>query len=124
MDHLRHGIDIHLQRDKLVSLEDARKLFPGRDKRGWIHRNTIQAWATKGLLEGTIVLATVMVSNRRMTTEEAMHNFFYAHNEALMRKWGKTIDPDVLAGRGSTMPQLMTEEEAKASPREAKRQRP
>ncbi len=63
---------IDISTEKLISLEDASALFPGRDG-ATVHVQTLKLYSTRG--KKGIVLETVLAGPRRCTSVQAVQRF-------------------------------------------------
>ncbi len=66
---------IDIQTERLIGLDEAAKLFPGRDG-GSVHKFTVGLYARRG--KKGVKLETVLAGPRRCTTIEAVQRFIEA----------------------------------------------
>jgi Protein of unknown function (DUF1580) len=70
---------IDIQTERLIGLDEAAKLFPGRDG-GSVHKFTVGLYARRGKLG--VRLETVLAGPRRCTSVEAVARFIEAVTQA------------------------------------------
>lgn len=78
------GVELMAEVDAYISLNDARKHFPGRP-----HITTLHRWSLKGVRG--VKLETVVIGQRRFVTREAINRFIRRLN---------TTDAERLASEG------------------------
>ena len=83
---------IDIQTERLISLEEAAKLFPGRDG-GTVHPFTVGLYARRG--KKGVKLETWLAGPRRCTSIEAVQRFI----EALTAKANGDRQPVSIGGR-------------------------
>jgi hypothetical protein len=86
------GIDI--TRDKLISLEDAAKMFP-KAGGGHVHAKTVRNWITNGY--HGIKLDGAQVGSKFYTTADALRTFSRRLNELRQTRSRKVDEPHVEA---------------------------
>ena len=64
--------------ERLITLPQAARKIPGQGDRPRVHVSSIYRWSTKGV--GGVVLETIKVGGRRMTSLEALERFIQAQN--------------------------------------------
>jgi len=72
-------MSIDIQAERLIGLDEAAKLFPGRDG-GSVHKFTVGLYARRGKLG--VRLETVLAGPRRCTSIEAVARFIEALTRA------------------------------------------
>jgi len=77
--HFRQAEISPLYNEKLLTMQEARKLFPGRKPGKSVDISVIYRWAEKGLND--ILLETVMVGSLMHTSREAIIRFNQALTE-------------------------------------------
>jgi hypothetical protein len=84
------GIDI--TRDKLISLEDAAKMFP-KAGGGHVHAKTVRNWITNGY--HGIKLDGAQVGSKFYTTADALRSFSRRLNDLRQARSSKVNDPHI-----------------------------
>jgi hypothetical protein len=67
---------IDIKSEKLISVEEAATMLPGRKAGGRVHPITVKMWSTRG--KRGVKLETILAGSRRCTSVEAMERFFQA----------------------------------------------
>lgn len=76
---------IDVLREQPITLEEAAKLLPPAADGRPTNRHTLRAWATRGLRG--VLLETIFVGCRRMTTAEAIARFVADYTDARQAKY-------------------------------------